>query len=135
MPERLIIRYGLVGGIAYAMELLTLFGLKVGLGLSPVHAVAISFWVGFVIAFLLQKIIAFENHEKTPHIVGKQLVLYGLLTVWNYGFTLLAVDLFQHHASVFVIRSCALALIVCWNFAAYQRLFPRGKGKYGHDEN
>ena len=56
-------RYLLVGGLAYIFEIFSIFILK-SIGLSSVEAVAISFWIGLVAAFILQKYIAFQNFDK-----------------------------------------------------------------------
>ena len=93
------------------------------LGLSPVAAVAISFWVGFVAAFLLQKLITFRNYERAIHHLAKQLGSYGLLTLWNYAFTLVLARLFARTTSIFIIRTLTIAIITCWNFFIYQKMF------------
>lgn len=122
VPKRLT-KYIIIGGIAYLVEMGTLLLLKKGIGLSPIQAVAISFWVGFAAAFLLQKYLTFQDYNKAIHLIAKQLFWYGLLTLWNYSFTLLVVKTFVGHTSVFVIRTAAILIITSWNFLIYSRLF------------
>ena len=116
-----LVRYLIVGGSAYLMEMAVLYGLHDGIGLSPVKSVAISFWFGLVIAFVLQKFITFENHEKRMHIIGFQLALYGCLVAVNYLITLLAVKYLSNHYSVFEIRTAVIALSTIWNYVVYKR--------------
>src|SRR5438105_15530666 len=114
MDHRLV-RYIVIGLTAYSVEMTSLYICRHLFDLKPVVAVAISFWVGFVVAFVLQKLVTFKNHEKTPHILGGQLLRYSLLTLWNYGFTLIAVKLLQHNVSVFIIRTAVIGVITTWN--------------------
>jgi len=100
----------------------SLYLLKVVLGLSDLAAVAISFWIGFVVAFVLQKWVTFKNHDKQPKVIGKQLIMYGALAAWNYVFTLGLVALFSHAMSVFLIRTVAIAIITLWNYVIYRKL-------------
>lgn len=115
-----LIRYLVVGGSAYALEMAVLFGLHDGIGLSPVESVAISFWFGLVIAFALQKFITFENHEKGIHILGTQLAIYACLVTFNYLVTLLAVKYLSKSYSVFEIRTAVIALGTIWNYVVYK---------------
>ena len=123
IPKSRLIRYLIVGGIAYVLEITVLYLLHYVLGLSSVKAVAISFWFGFVIAFALQKVVTFENYEKRPHILSGQVIGYSLLVAWNYGFTLAAVKVLSNHLSVIVIRTTVIMIVTVWNFVIYKRLF------------
>jgi len=121
MLKNRLIRYLVVGVSAYALEMAVLFGLHDGIGLSPVESVAISFWFGLVIAFVLQKFVAFENHEKKVRAVSYQLSLYACLVAVNYLITLMAVKHFSPRHSVFVIRTAVIALGTIWNYVIYNR--------------
>lgn len=121
MLKNRIIRYLVVGVSAYLMEMAVLFGLHDGLGLSPVTSVAISFWFGLVIAFVLQKFVTFENHDKKVRVVSYQLTLYGCLVAVNYLITLLATKHFTPRYSVFEIRTAVIALGTIWNYVIYNR--------------
>jgi len=120
MLKNRLIRYLVVGGSAYALEMAVLFGLHDGIGLSPVESVAISFWFGLVIAFALQKFVTFENHEKAIHILGAQLAIYACLITFNYLVTLLAVKYFSKSYSVFGVRTAVIALATIWNYVVYR---------------
>jgi len=127
MLKNKLLRYLIVGGSAYVMEMLIILGLHNGLGLSPISSVAISFWFGLVIAFVLQKFITFENHEKRIHMLGLQLTLYACLVAANYLITLLAVRHFSPRNSVFEIRTAVIILSTIWNYVVYDKLLFRHK--------
>ncbi|HUP26407.1 MAG TPA: GtrA family protein [Candidatus Limnocylindrales bacterium] len=118
-----LITYVLVGGFAYLMEMGSLYYLVHVTGLSPLRGVAISFWVGFAIAFIMQKLLTFKNYDRRPAAIMRQLLLYCLLVAFNYGFTLLAVKWLSATVSVFVIRTLVIGMITCWNFVIYHFIF------------
>src|ERR1035438_9074427 len=127
MLKNRLVRYLVVGGSAYVMEMAVLYGLHDGAGLSPVKSVAISFWFGLVIAFVMQKFITFENHEKGMQILGFQLALYACLVGFNYLITLLAVKYFSPRYSVFEIRTAVIALGTIWNYVVYRNWLFKAK--------
>ena len=116
-------RYVIVGGCAYVAEMSSLYGLISLVGLKPVLAVGVSFWVGFMVAFTLQKLITFKNYDRKPRSLARQLTSYALLVAWNYGVTLVLVAILTPQLSAFVIRTGAILLIATWNFFIYKRIF------------
>lgn len=120
-------RYVVVGIVAYLSEMAVLFGLKDLVGLSSLKAVAISFWTGLVVAFILQKIVTFQNHDRSLHMLSKQLAGYSILVGFNYLFTLLMVGIFSDKVSVFVIRTAVIILSTGWNFIIYKELLFKKK--------
>lgn len=125
MPASLFKRYLAVGGASFAIELATLYVFKNIFKLNAEAAVAISFWVGFVIAFTLQKRITYKNKHKAPRMLAHQLGLYSGLVLINYFFTLLMVHSLKSHLSVFVIRSGVVGATTFWNFFAYKIIFKQ----------
>jgi putative flippase GtrA len=123
MTKNRLPRYVIVGACAYTAEMISLYGLIKVASFTPITAVAVSFWIGFIVAFMLQKLITFKNYEKKPRALVRQLVLYGLLVVWNYGFTLLVVALLTPMLSAFVARTGAIVAIATWNFIIYRHIF------------
>lgn len=122
-----IARYIFVGGFSYLVEMGSLFELHNGLKLNATLSVAVSFWIGFIVAYLLQKFVAFKNNDRSRSTVTKQLFGYGLLVGWNYLFTLAVVNLLAQFVSVFILRTLVILLTTTWNYVAYKRLFkPTG---------
>lgn len=125
-----LVRYIIAGFAAYLIEMGALFVLRSVFGLDPVAAVAISFWVGFVAAFVLQKFLAFRQHDARPRVIVRQVVIYSALVAWNYVFTLLVAHFFANVASIFVLRSVVILVVTSWNFAVYRFVF-KGQGESG----
>lgn len=124
-----LVRYVVVGGLAYLVEMGALFVLRDTFGLGAVTAVAISFWIGFVVAFLLQKFVAFQHHDTRPKVLARQLTVYSVLVAWNYAFTLVVAQIFANQASIFVLRTIVILIVTVWNFAVYRLLFKeQGEG-------
>ncbi len=116
-------RYIFVGGFAYFVEMLTILVGKNVLGFKNVLAVAVSYWVGLAVAFILQKIITFSNLDKRIHIVGKQLSMYAILILFNYFLTLIAVSIFSKYISVYIIRTIVILFLTLINFNVYKIIF------------
>src|SRR6266568_620176 len=123
--ETLIVRYIIVGGTAYCFELSSLLAIVDLLHQSITLGTAISYWIGLGIAFGMQKVIAFRNYDREVKALTKQGLIYGVLTIWNYFFTIAAVNLFGPH---YLIESRTAALIVMslWNYWIYKKfIFPK----------
>ncbi|HSE29696.1 MAG TPA: GtrA family protein [Candidatus Saccharimonadales bacterium] len=118
-------RYVVIGGTAYITEIASLMLLTTVFDLSSVIAVAISFWVGFIVAFTLQKIVTFNNYDKTVKGLARQVVGYGALVAWNYAFTLSVVGFVGDRLPVYVSRTLCIVVITCWNFLIYRKLFKQ----------
>jgi len=116
-------RYIAAGGVAYLAEMMSLALLLFVFYTTPLAAAAIGFWVGFVVAFVLQKYVAFQDSRHQRRVLVTQVVLYSLLVLWNYAFTLGMVALLTPALSVFVVRTAAILLISIWNYVIYRRLF------------
>ena len=123
MPSSLLKRYILVGGTSFCIEIVALYVLKNIIKLSPESSVAISFWIGFVCGFILQKHVTYKNKHKAPHLLARQLVMYAALVLFNYIFTIAAVNIFKQHMSVFIIRTAVVLVTTSWNFFAYKLIF------------
>lgn len=123
LAQHQIVRYIFVGGFSFVIEIATLYSLNQLLHVSPTVSVAISFWVGFIVAYTLQKLVTFQNKEKSRRALTKQLIGYSLLVLWNYGFTLVVVELFHASISVIILRTIVIAITTTWNYFLYKKLF------------
>jgi putative flippase GtrA len=114
------VRYLFVGATSYVFELSTLLLIHHLTG-SRALATAISFWVGFFMAFTLQKLVAFQEYSKEVRALTKQGVLYGLLNFWNYVFTIAFVAVFPDKYLI-ASRTVALVLMSSWNYVMYRKV-------------
>jgi putative flippase GtrA len=116
-------RYLVIGGSVYVFELLVIV-IAQQFGASAVWAVAISFCLGTLVSFFLQKLITFSDKRMHHRILVPQLVATGILIAWNLGFSVLLTKLLQHHSPAVVSRTLALAITTIWNFYIYKtRIF------------
>jgi putative flippase GtrA len=116
-------RYLIVGGGVYAIELVVIIVAQ-RLGASAVFAVGLSFWVGLVISFVLQKLVTFGDKRLHHRVLSMQIIAVSLLVIFNFGFTLMVTKLLYHQLPAVVTRSLALAITTIWNFYLYRtRIF------------
>ena len=123
-----LLRYIIVGGTSYAIELTVLLLLVHVLHFNTTLAVSIGFWLGLVISFLLQKFLAFKNTDTRARRLTIQTVYYALLVLFNYGFTLLFVHLLEPFIDLSIARTLALIITTAWNYIIYKKvIFPEVK--------
>ena len=117
------VRYVIVGGCTYAFELAVIVVAQHE-GMSAVWSVALSFWLGLLVSFILQKLITFGDRRVHHKVVLPQLGAFSALVLFNFGFTVLMTKLFQHVMPVVAVRTLALGITTIWNFYLYKtRIF------------
>lgn len=116
-------RYLMIGGSVYVFELAVIVAAQ-WLGASPVWAVAISFCLGTLVSFFLQKLVTFGDKRMHHRVLIPQMIATALLIVWNLGFSVLLTKLLQDHVPAVVTRTLALGITTIWNFYLYKtRIF------------
>jgi len=121
--ERPGYRYLLIGGSVYLFELAVIVVAQ-ALGATAVWAVAISFSLGTLVSFFLQKLVTFSDKRMHHRILVPQLIATTLLVLWNLGFSVLLTKLLQHHLPAVATRTLALGITTIWNFYLYKtRIF------------
>jgi len=112
-------RYIVVGGSIYALELIVIV-IAQRLGASAIVAVGLSFWIGLVVSFVLQKLVTFDDKRVHHRVLLTQVVAFSLLVIFNFGFTLLVTKLLQRSLPAVVTRTLALGITTIWNFYLYK---------------
>jgi putative flippase GtrA len=116
-------RYLLVGGAVYVLEVAVIVVAQ-RLGASPVLAVGLSFWIGLVFSFVLQKLVTFGDKRLHHRVLSMQIIAVALLVIFNFGFTLLVTKLLYRELPAVVTRTLALGITTIWNFYLYKtRIF------------
>jgi putative flippase GtrA len=116
-------RYLIIGGSVYLLELLVILVAQ-SLGASAVAAVGLSFWIGLIVSFGLQKTITFGDKRLHSRVLVPQILAYCLLVAFNFGFTLIVADLLSATWPAVVTRTLALGITTIWNFYLYKtRIF------------
>lgn len=121
--HRPIGRYLIIGVSVYIFELIVIFVAQHE-GASAVVAVGLSFWLGLLVSFFLQKLVTFGDKRMHHRILVPQLVAVTLLVLFNFGFTLIVTELLQQLLPAVATRTLALGITTIWNFYLYKtRIF------------
>jgi len=116
-------RYILVGGLVYLFELWIIVWAQ-HWGATPTEAVALSFTLGLIVSFFLQKLFTFGDKRMHHRIVLRQAFAVGLLVVWNLCFTVVLTKATESFLPATVARTIALLITTIWNFYLYKtRIF------------
>lgn len=116
-------RYLIIGVSVYIFELVVIFVAQ-HQGASAVVAVGLSFWLGLIVSFFLQKLVTFGDTRMHHRILLPQLIAVTLLVLFNFGFTLVVTKLLQHLLPAVATRTLALGITTIWNFYLYKtRIF------------
>jgi putative flippase GtrA len=116
-------RYLVIGGSVYLFELLVIVVAQ-RMGASSLLAVALSFWLGLIVSFILTKFVTFSDKRTHHRILIPQIIAVSLLVLFNFGFTLLVTHLLQGVLDPAIARTIALGITTFWNFYLYKtRIF------------
>jgi putative flippase GtrA len=124
LKESSLLRYFLVGMVAYLIDIGTLIGFYRYLHSSRAEAAAVSFWAGTLAGFVMQKFVAFQDYQKELKALSKQGASYAILLAFNYILTILIVDLFPGRDIIYS-RTLAVAMTTIWNYVVYKKLVFR----------
>lgn len=116
-------RYLVIGVSVYVFELLVII-IAQAQGTSSVVAVGLSFWLGLLVSFGLQKLVTFGDKRLHHKILIPQVAAFSLLVLFNFGFTLLVTKLLSPPVPAVATRTVALGVTTIWNFYLYKtRIF------------
>ena len=104
----------------YLLEMIIIL-LAQQLGASAVMAVAISFWVGLVVSFALTKFVTFSDNRKHARIVVPQMLAFGLLVLFNFGFALFVAKILSNTFPAVVNRTISICITTIWNYFLYKK--------------
>lgn len=109
----------MVGLAVYFIEVVVIF-VSQKFGAGTVMAVAVSYWVGFLISFLLQKFLTFSDKRTHRSVLLPQIVAYALLVIFNFAFTIVMTKIFEKNLSAIAIRSITLFITAMWNYYIFK---------------
>jgi putative flippase GtrA len=116
-------RYLFIGVSVYALELVIIV-IAQRLGASAVVAVGLSFWLGLIVSFVLQKLVTFGDKRLHHRVLLPQVMAFSLLVLFNFGFTILVTKLLSPTIPAVLTRTLALGITTIWNFYLYKtRIF------------
>jgi putative flippase GtrA len=124
-------RYFIIGGSVYLLELVIIVVSQM-LGASPVLAVSLSFWIGLLTSFILQKTVTFSDKRTHHRVLLSQTFAFALLVAFNYCFTVLLTKLLADQLPLVAVRTLALLITTIWNFYLYKtHIFKNSPGLLG----
>ncbi len=112
-------RYILIGGSVYLFELLVIYVMQ-KIGYNSIISIGVSFWVGLLLSFMLQKLVTFNDKRIHRKVLLTQTLAFLVLVIFNFGFTILLAKLFAHILPAVLIRTVAIAITTIWNFYLYR---------------
>ena len=112
-------RYLVIGVSVYLFELLVIF-IAQQFGANNILAVGLSFWLGLIVSFILQKVVTFKDKRTHHRILLPQIIAFSLLVLFNFGFTILVTELLTGILPAVVTRTVALGITTVWNFYLYR---------------
>src|SRR5580693_517895 len=98
--------YLTIGVSVYVFEILVII-LAQELGSSSVLAVGISFWLGLIVSYFLQKIITFKDKRMHHKILIPQIIAFSALVLFNFAFSLVVTKLLSPPVPAVLTRSIA----------------------------
>ncbi len=113
-------RYLITGFSSAAIELSLLYILKDIAKLSIIEANSIALTIVFWFNFLMNRFFSFKSSGS----IKKQLIMYGILFVFNLG----ASDLIMHlltsslHIQYLLAKVFAIGAVVCWIFVLFKKV-------------
>jgi putative flippase GtrA len=113
-------RYVVTGVSIYLFELVVIVVAQ-RLGASSVLAVGISFWLGLIVSFILQKTVTFRDTRTHHKILIPQTMAFSILVLFNFGFTILVTKLLSPTVPAVVSRTIALGITTIWNLYLYKK--------------
>lgn len=118
-------RYLVIGISVYIFELVVIVVAQL-LGASAVFAVGLSFWLGLLLSFGLQKLVTFGDRRMHHKILIPQIMAFSALVLFNFGFTIGVTKLLSSWLPAAIIRTLALGMTALWNFYLYKtRIFKK----------
>lgn len=113
-----LLRYGIVGGVAFVADYGTLFALTHYAGIYYLWSAAVAFCIGLTVNYLLSISWVFnKNRSAKPWV---EFMVFALIGVVGLGLNELimyvATDLIELH--YMVSKLISTALVFCWNFFA-----------------
>lgn len=115
------VRYLVVGGSAFIMEFLSFIALYQHIKLILVLSNAISFCIGLLTSFVLNRLWTFAAKHKFKHTTSKQLNMYVSLALINLIATLMIVQILKSVGlEANTSKLIAMCLTSIWNFAIFK---------------
>ena len=112
------IRYIIIGGSTFLLDIGLLYGLTEILGLYYLFSATSAWIIATAVNYLLNKFWSFKS--SSPHFYSS--IKYAFLLGWNYFVMIAAMYIFVDRFGFYYIyvKIFIMTVIVCWNFFIYK---------------
>lgn len=123
--ESRVLHYAFAGGAAFTVEYAAFLAIYYILSVPPELANIVSFALGLITSFTLNKLWVFGHQEQDVN--GKsQAALYALLALVNLALTTLGIHLLvEHDVPAFIAKLVLIVLVAGWNFIIFRKIIFR----------
>lgn len=120
------LRYLVAGGIAFVSDYSTFLFLHYIAGFSSPQSGVMSFFIGLIISFSLQRFWVFKGDSK--QLVKREVIGYGVLAVINFFVTAYGLVLLDHlGVPAFMAKLIVVGMIMVWNYLLYKNVIFKVK--------
>ena len=118
-----ILKFGVVGGIAFVIDYGILFLLAKVIGLNELISAAISFIISLTFNYFLSTKWVFEAKKQTP----KEVIIFVLLSVVGLGINevLIYLGTKKLGIDVMIVKLFATAIVMVYNFIARKLILEK----------
>lgn len=120
-------RYLLIGGSTFLLDILILFTLHSKLDVKIATATSLAYWISITYNFLLNRFWTFSISEKDD--LQKHITSYFLLLVFNYFFTVISVSFMSHYFSYMLAKAFSVIIQMTWTYYLYKRYIFTSKNQ------
>jgi putative flippase GtrA len=113
-----LVRYILVGGSTFVLDLGLLILLKEKAGFSLALATSIAYWVAIIYNFILNRYWTFSVSEREN--LHRHILNYLVLLGFNYLFTVLFVSIVGRHIYFGLAKAIAVIIQTTWTYFVYK---------------
>lgn len=119
-------RYLVAGGFAFLSDYGTFLMLHYVVGLSSPQSGVMSFCIGLIISFILQRFWVFRGDSS--QLVKREVIGYGVLAVINFFVTAYGLILLDHFGiPAFIAKLMIVGMITIWNYLLYKNVIFKVK--------
>lgn len=125
------VRYLLVGGTTFVLDIGLLFFFKLKVGTDLAIATSLGYWISILYNFTLNRWWSFSISDvKNLH---KHALAYGLLLAINYAFTLGFVTFFSHYIYFGIAKVLSVLIQMTWTYPLYKHFVFKNNERYSPD--
>lgn len=115
-----LIRYLLVGGSTFIIDLVLLVMLHGHLKINISVAASIAYWTSILYNFILNRWWTFSASESKK--LHQHIIPYAILLGCNYLFTVLFVSIVSRHFNYVAVKVVAVLLQTLWTYRIYKNV-------------